>query len=816
MKFKFNPKALNPMALKDVDWKRFFIEKGERVGLGIAGFLMVVITGVSLFLPDHGFLVPAPTTNAKDLNDISDRESNRQRSAVPGEADKPPPIPAVPVSFENNRIDDGDSYRVTKLFIPPPADSTKRRVPELYQPDEATAAVAFSQVRSFIFSPVGDNEYGNIMILEGDKGATISTTGGGNGPSARVLSAYTRNPRAPTGGIGGGGGPGQGGGGPIGMGRGAGAGGGPIGIGGQPGAAPGMGQGGGGPVGMGGGGGMLGTRQTGALRPGQVGGAASDGKAVMTTRYVKVDEITENNLPHFAERVVPLRQALIVAAFPYRKQIEEFQRKLRLPSAGSVLSEQSEEKDADGAPLPSFRFLGVDVQRRVLDPDGKPVQEWQPLDLTAAMKPFVIANGARFEDDPKEPRELAGLMIDGLWMPLLKQFTEENRYTKYYPSLELQLKHIQKTIEDLKGKEVEKIYTGANPILDKDDFNPFRARQTSRPKRAAKPATEAATPPAGNGQPGYQPGGSVMADGTVVPEYVLVRVVDVNIEPGKIYEYRLHVRMANPNYKRNGEVLSPSYAVDQELVPAAQRKDSDWFVVPKKVSVPPEFYYYAVDQKDLEGNLYQGIHARDQVYRDQQTVFQIHRWLDDASRGGNLPMWVGEWVVAERVLVAKGEYIGRTESVNVPVWSPPAASFVLAAPPPEPGVRRKVSGIDVEFSLPNDDAILVDFEGGMQVYKRKSRRDDRSETVKVEDRTSQEVLVVSSVDGHDRVMARDTVQDAFSKERNERLLTWRSRIRDLILANRPTITPFGPTGTPGGVPPGGAPGGPAGRMRRGG
>src|SRR5437763_14127635 len=96
---------LNPMALKDVKWKQFFIEKGERVGLAITALLMVVMTVVSLFLPNHGFLVPGPGDNAKELNQSADKIDNNRAVARPGDADKPPPIPAVPVSFETNRID---------------------------------------------------------------------------------------------------------------------------------------------------------------------------------------------------------------------------------------------------------------------------------------------------------------------------------------------------------------------------------------------------------------------------------------------------------------------------------------------------------------------------------------------------------------------------------------------------------------------------------------------------------------------------------------------------------------------------------------
>jgi hypothetical protein len=320
---------------------------------------------------------------------------------------------------------------------------------------------------------------------------------------------------------------------------------------------------------------------------------------------------------------------------------------------------------------------------------------------------------------------------------------------------------------------------------------------------------------AARGAGGAPDAGGNPGDGAVVPEYVLVRVVDVTIEPGKIYEYRLHVRMANPNFNRKAEVLSPSYAVDKELNAEKERTDADWFVVPKKVSVPPEFRYYAVDMAEadrvLQGAPYSGIHARDTPSRDQ-TVFQIHRWLEDAARPGAPPQFVGEWTVAERVLVARGEAIGRTEKVIVPVWYAPQEAFVLAAPVQESDRRRQSTqpGIDVDFSLSNDDAILVDFQGGMQHFERKPRREERAEPVKTDEKTTTEVLIVSS-DGH--VTARDTTADAENPIRQDRLASWRNRIRDVFTSAMPAPIvggPANPFAGPGAVGPRGS-GRPGGR-----
>src|SRR5262249_33560162 len=53
-----------------------------------------------------------------------------------------------------------------------------------------------------------------------------------------------------------------------------------------------------------------------------------------------------------------------------------------------------------------------------------------------------------------------------------------------------------------------------------------------------------------------------------VPEYVLVRFFDFTIKPGETYEYRVQVRMANPNYQRTRDVAYPELAKDPELKPS--------------------------------------------------------------------------------------------------------------------------------------------------------------------------------------------------------------------------------------------------------
>ena len=71
----------------------------------------------------------------------------------------------------------------------------------------------------------------------------------------------------------------------------------------------------------------------------------------------------------------------------------------------------------------------------------------------------------------------------------------------------------------------------------------------------------------------------------------------------------------------------------------------------------------------------------------------------------------------------------------------------------------------MDFSSPNEDSVLVDFDGGNEHFERKVRKDDRVDTFKVDEKVSTEVLLVSN---EGRVTARNTLYDALDRERQER------------------------------------------------
>jgi hypothetical protein len=185
--------------------------------------------------------------------------------------------------------------------------------------------------------------------------------------------------------------------------------------------------------------------------------------------------------------------------------------------------------------------------------------------------------------------------------------------------------------------------------------------------------------------------------------------------------------------------------------------------------MPPDVAYYAVDQMELEGRRnYKGPNWSP---RPGQVVLQAHRWVDHV-RVGTVDMPVGEWVVAERFGVYRGEHVGRALPVEVPVWQPTREKFVLASTPPKRG-ERAPAGVEVDFGYASRDrtpteAVLVDFEGGFVRHASGGRR--------VDDSYAPQALLLNP-DGKLVLLRGD--QGARDRERRERLGAYRARVEEV-------------------------------------
>lgn len=187
----------------------------------------------------------------------------------------------------------------------------------------------------------------------------------------------------------------------------------------------------------------------------------------------------------------------------------------------------------------------------------------------------------------------------------------------------------------------------------------------------------------------------------VLPDYCLLRFLDFDVELGRSYEYRLRVRMANPNYGKKSRVEKESFAEPKELL-------GPWARVPGTVALDPDIRYYAVDAKALDPKYPGPAAGRDEV------ALQVQRWMAMYELGGRTFFPVGCWVVAERVLVSRGARVGiRRQLIRLPVWVPEEGRYVEAG-------RPGAGGVIIDFSpnnTPNQAPLLLDFEGGKRSYR---------------------------------------------------------------------------------------------------
>ncbi|HTU17812.1 MAG TPA: hypothetical protein VMG10_07080 [Gemmataceae bacterium] len=721
------------MNLKEFDAKQFLLEKGERIGLGIAVTLMVLMLIFSLFMPSKGFFSGSPADKKDVLEKGTAKLDNDLKSRQIPDNERPEPTKDRKIAFDIVALRP-TNYEILGVYQPESKESPARRPPNIYNIEEAVVAVAPVLIDTYLFS----SDFSKVYVLrEKDRGAAAGNAGGLN-PFARAF---------------GGGGPRMA---PPGM---------------APGANP----------------SALLKRQQG--RFGSVPGSRNlVGLAANDFEYdVKVIDVKDWNQQELtARQPLPLRVAVIGGSFPYRRQLEEFKKQLRLTSIDAVLNEALPEKEGE-----SFKFLGVEVERVEVDADGKKLGDWNKLPLAETYQLWLKHTFLPFQ--PENPRYNL-VKIDGLVAPLLREFHANKKVDPTmrvpgmmmvpgmpqpsgqpggedfeadvkktnYPDVVAELPKIQDTLRDLGNVQATRVPTSkATEAAPFDPFRPYAAPLADNAGARKDPMPADASP----------------APDLKIPEYMLMRLVDVNLEPGKSYRYRVRIKMNNPNYK-NPNVASPAYKIDKELT------SKSWYEIKQVARVPPELKYYVVDEKKeasqqdqraMHQKRYVSAQARmwERNPKPDQVVFQLQRWVESTplSRRESDVVPVGQWAVADRVFVNRGEYVGQKVRVDMPIWKYSQNAYVLPAEKPEKSTARSrlltPTGIDVDFGFDSSslDTILVDFEGGRILGP--SKIDDTCRT---------EVLMLSP-DG--KLLARNNAKDTADEERKDRRDKVLQRIEDI-------------------------------------
>lgn len=738
------------MAMKDFDFKQFLLQRGELLGLGVA----VLLAAVLLLWGSKGFLAGSPGKTAQEILSKKQQAEQQLDSSTP-----PPDLAQVPSgllrSVEVTAIDP-QHYQLASTFITTtPQEDTKRRNPEVLRPKDFT--VKYMRAPYLVYEISKDGTM--ITVLQGE-GISGNAQGGALGP------------RLGMGGPGGRFGP----------------------PGGDDGGSPDMGgPGGGGDLGQGGPAGAYGT----APIPG-----AYNRKSVQ----MEISKIGNNLNAKFAEQIAPYRVAMVSAAFPYKEQLENFRRALlRKGTMNDLLA------GIASGQVP-FQFVGFDIQRRVTLPNGR-IKDfsdkddgWKDFnDDFRGSYVYLFRRTPRLEEE--DPKLLGyNLILDGLVMrrPALARGAK-------HPAAETEIPSIKKTIEDLEKaiKERNRPIQTAKSRYQRDskDFNPFSTNPLgdgpADPNQQPGGAAGGELGTGGPGKPGpmmLQPGGGgdpgkggegirMTQEEPLIPEYVLLRFLDLTVLPGHSYEYRIRVKMANPNFNRTDAVAYGKLAKEKELVAP------EWAgTVGQPVRVPEDQFFYAVDEKPAGREWPYVIGDREPATNEKVPV-QVHQWLPYLPGDRGHP--VANWVLAERLLVHRGESIGRNEGVEVPVWDYVQETDALAASKKGARTPQRVPlDFTVRSRASSGAAMLVDFEGGDLPSKKVGGRQLPRDLAPVQ-------LLIMAPDG--RLIARNSADDVQDPERIEVHKNWRQWITDVRFGRKTSGTKlFNDSGLPRGGPGGGA------------
>ena len=254
----------------------------------------------------------------------------------------------------------------------------------------------------------------------------------------------------------------------------------------------------------------------------------------------------------------------------------------------------------------------------------------------------------------------------------------------------------------------------------------------------------------GNGDPKFYP---------LNEDFLLIRFLDPEINPGYGYQYRIRVIMKNPNLGKDSLVSQPGFAKNERI-------EGPWWTVPNTATIPPETYFYAINPKSYEKKVKEKFEKSSAMQelllpKDGKTVVQVHEWASEVKLNANAGEPIGTWIIGEAP-VGPGEFIGRKQLVQLPTWSAERSAYALKELPGNLGLkppsREKPKGWLVDLTTA---AVMVDFEGG----KFRGQVNNNS----VQDESDVEMLVVLP-DGS--VAVRNSAADEEYPPRKNRTKEW--------------------------------------------
>jgi hypothetical protein len=475
--------------------------------------------------------------------------------------------------------------------------------------------------------------------------------------------------------------------------------------------------------------------------------------------------------------VYPVRMIVVQAAFPLKEQLEVIRRALRLKTIAEAEQESRPTSGSGQGPT----FTGFEVERRIIAPNGQEY-DWAPYDHISQYISKI--NIRKFADQPDDGYLTYFLRYDQrMAMPLPALAANLG----VYPGVRLPaiVAGYKKLVDAGKKPEdpsaLKKKFEGQdNPFMPSTDtgtgFGGAAPSTGISPGRGEERIGKGDRPMAA---PPGAPGSPVLPASMAELEHMLIRFLDVDVRPGFTYQYRVRVKMKNPNFGSK-LVARPDDAKQLELF-------GPWVAIANQVNVPMDHNMYAGDpiayaekiRKDFKDP--KVINLLDNK-NGEVPVIQFQAWTERIPIDSGRSEPAGYWVVAE-VPVNRGEYVGRKQLVTLPMWSSEKVAFILQELPKYSvrGANEKPKGLLVDFT---SDTLMVDYEGG----KSRAKVGERI----VEDEADVEVMMLKP-DG--TVIVRNSGRDREEIERKAREEAWRKWLDEIRAQTEKLGQPGGSTGS---------------------
>jgi hypothetical protein len=291
---------------------------------------------------------------------------------------------------------------------------------------------------------------------------------------------------------------------------------------------------------------------------------------------------------------------------------------------------------------------------------------------------------------------------------------------------------------------------------------------------------------------GFKPPGDMGDKGahnTELAQYdAIVRFVDVDLKPGCTYSYHIQVRVLNPNFGKKNEVAQQAWADIKELTSA--------WTTTVPFTVPDTYHLFAVDQflvdqmglnKEKDAKLIKNMenHRQTKDMDGNHAILQLQRWF---ATGGSLNEYlISDWAMVERLVVRKGEPIGKPDMVEmIPTWNKGKGAYEMRTTVQQVGkTSSSKKGVPLDFVpmtvMPDKrvdrvQPMLVDFEGGRKSTLKLGMAGFEEAAMDVLILAPDGRLIVQNSRADIDARISDGTEDGTTRQ--ERVLTWRARNKD--------------------------------------